>query len=91
MQEIVSSIQRVADIVDEIALASREQASGLAQINQAVSHLDGVTQQNAALVEQSSAAAAALQQQAHHLAEVADTFRLEEQAGLRRPDLTALR
>ena len=91
MQEIVSGIQRVADIVDEIALASREQASGLAQINQAVSHLDGVTQQNAALVEQSSAAAAALQQQAHHLAEVADTFRLEEQAGLRRPDLTALR
>ena len=91
MQEIVSSIQRVAGIVDEIALASREQASGLAQINQAVSHLDGVTQQNAALVEQSSAAAAALQQQAHHLAEVADTFRLEEQAGLRRPDLTALR
>ena len=91
MQEIVSGIQRVADIVDEIALASREQASGLAQINQAVSHLDGVTQQNAALVERSSAAAAALQQQAHHLAEVADTFRLEEQAGLRRPDLTALR
>ena len=91
MQEIVSGIQRVAGIVDEIALASREQASGLAQINQAVSHLDGVTQQNAALVEQSSAAAAALQQQAHHLAEVADTFRLEEQAGLRRPDLTALR
>ena len=91
MQEIVSGIQRVAGIVDEIALASREQASGLAQINQAVSHLDGVTQQNAALVEQSSAAAAALQQQAHHLAEVADTFRLEDQAGLRRPDLTALR
>ena len=91
MQEIVSGIQRVAGIVDEIALASREQASGLAQINQAVSHLDGVTQQNAALVEQSSAAAAALQQQAHYLAEVADTFRLEEQAGLRRPDLTALR
>ena len=91
MQEIVSGIQRVAGIVDEIALASREQASGLAQINQAVSHLDGVTQQNAALVEQSSAAAAALQQQAHHLAEVADTFRLEEQAGLRRPGLTALR
>ena len=91
MQEIVGGIQRVASIVDEIALASREQASGLAQINQAVSHLDGVTQQNAALVEQSSAAAAALQQQAHHLAEVADTFRLEEQAGLRRPDLTALR
>ena len=91
MQEIVSGIQRVAGIVDEITLASREQASGLAQINQAVSHLDGGTQQNAALVERSSAAAAALQQQAHHLAEVADTFRLEEQAGLRRPDLTALR
>ena len=79
MQDIVGGIQRVADIVDEIALASREQASGLAQINQAVSHLDGVTQQNAALVEESSAASSSLQQQARSLAALADTFRLEGQ------------
>ena len=79
MQEIVGGIQRVASIVDEIALASREQASGLAQINQAVGHLDGVTQQNAALVEESSAAASALQEQARSLAAMAETFRLEDQ------------
>ena len=77
MHDIVGGIQRVASIVDEIASASREQASGLGQINQAVGHLDGVTQQNAALVEETSAASSALQQQASHLAALADTFQLE--------------
>ncbi len=85
MQEIVTGIQRVAGIVDEIALASREQASGLAQINQAVSHLDGVTQQNAALVEESSAAASALQQQASSLAAMADTFRVAGHGAVHSP------
>lgn len=51
MQKIVTGIQRVASIVGEIALASREQSAGIAQINQAVTYLDGVTQQNAALVD----------------------------------------
>jgi len=60
-------------------LASREQASGLTQINQAVAHLDGVTQQNAALVEQTSAAASALQDQASYLAGLANTFQLQAQ------------
>lgn len=50
---------------------------GLSQINQAVAHLDGVTQQNAALVEETSAASSALQEQARHLAGLAATFRLE--------------
>jgi len=77
MQEIVGVIERVAHIVDEIAAASREQALGLTQINQAVAHLDGVTQQNAALVEQTSGASDALQEQAAELARVAATFRLE--------------
>ena len=76
MQEIVSGIERVAAIVDEIAGASREQSLGLSQINQAVSHLDGVTQQNAALVEQTSAASSALQEQADQLAALAAGFRL---------------
>ena len=80
MQEIVTGIQRVADIVDEIAHASREQSAGLSQINHAVAHLDGVTQQNAALVEQTSAASGALQEQARQLASLAATFRLEQRA-----------
>ena len=77
MQEIVTGIQRVADIVGEIASASREQSSGLAQINQAVADLDGVTQQNAALVEQTSAASSALQEQSRQLAGLAASFTLQ--------------
>jgi len=77
MQEIVAGIQRVADIVGEIASASREQSLGLSQINQAVAHLDGVTQQNAALVEETSAASSALQEQARQLASLAGTFKVE--------------
>ncbi len=81
MQEIVSGIQRVADIVGEIASASIQQSSGLAQINQAVAQLDGVTQQNAALVEQTSAASSALQEQARQLAVLAASFTLEAGSG----------
>ena len=81
MQEIVAGIQRVADIVGEIAAASREQSGGIAQINQAVTHLDSVTQQNAALVEQTSAASNALQEQARQLAALAAAFKVEEQGG----------
>ncbi len=79
MQAIQGGIERVAGIVDEIALASREQATGLAQINQAVAHLDGVTQQNAALVEETSAAASALQQQAQAMAVLMSSFTLPQQ------------
>jgi hypothetical protein len=76
MQEIVTSIRSVADIVGEIASASREQSTGIAQINQAVTQLDGVTQQNAALVEETSAASNSLQEQAHELAKLAASFKL---------------
>ena len=86
MQEIVTSIQRVADIVGEIASASREQSTGIAQINQAVTQLDGVTQQNAALVEETSAASSALQEQARELASLAASFKLDQHgAGGRQP------
>ena len=81
MQEIVTGIRRVADIVGEIASASREQSTGIAQINQAVTQLDGVTQQNAALVEETSAASSALQEQARELASLAASFKLEPQMG----------
>jgi methyl-accepting chemotaxis protein len=80
MQEIVAGIQQVAAIVGEIAMASREQSTGIAQINQAVTQLDSVTQQNAALVEETSAASRALQEQARDLAALAATFRLDQHA-----------
>jgi len=82
MQEIVTGIQHVADIVREIASASREQSTGIAQINQAVTQLDGVTQQNAALVEETSAASSALQEQAHELAKLAASFKLDPHADI---------
>ena len=76
MQEIVTSIQRVANIVGDIAAASREQSGGISVINGAVSQLDQSTQQNAAMVEQTSAASSSLQDQAHALAKLTQSFRL---------------
>jgi methyl-accepting chemotaxis protein len=90
MEEIVSSIRRVADIVGEIASASREQSTGIAQINQAVTQLDGVTQQNAALVEETSAASSALQEQARELAALAASFKLDAHTGSYAPTLARL-
>jgi methyl-accepting chemotaxis protein len=77
MQEIVTAIQRVNDIMSEITASAAEQRDGIGQVNQAVTNLDNMTQQNAALVEQSAAAAASLRQQADHLATVVNVFRLE--------------
>jgi methyl-accepting chemotaxis protein len=76
MDEIVASISRVNSIVAEIASASREQESGIDQINQAIGTIDSVTQQNAALVEQAAAAAASLQDQAGKLAESVKVLKL---------------
>ena len=74
MTEVVSSIRRVTDIMGEISAASGEQAAGVAQIGEAVTHMDQTTQQNAALVEQMAAAAASLRTQAQGLVEVVATF-----------------
>ena len=79
MNDIVSSVQRVTDIMSEIATAGDEQSEGIEQINQAVSEMDTVTQQNAALVEEAAAAAEALQQQAAHLERVVSVFKLDAQ------------
>jgi methyl-accepting chemotaxis protein len=78
MTEIVGSVQRVSDIIGEITAASSEQSEGIGQINAAVTQLDQMTQQNAALVEQSAAAAESLKDQAERLAEVVGTFRLTD-------------
>ncbi|CAB3911492.1 Methyl-accepting chemotaxis protein I [Achromobacter pulmonis] len=76
MQEIVTSVQRVTQIMAEITEASTEQATGIDQINGAVTQMDDVTQQNAALVEQAAAAAASLEEQAKRLATTAAFFKL---------------
>jgi len=75
MEQIVASIGRVTQIMRDIAASSTEQAEGLGQINSAVAQMDGVTQQNAALVEQASAAAASLRDQAQHLSELMGRFK----------------
>jgi methyl-accepting chemotaxis protein len=77
MNEIVASVQRVSDIIGEITAASSEQSSGIGQVNTAVTQLDQMTQQNAALVEESAAAAESLKDQAHKLASVVSSFRIE--------------
>ncbi|MEW5882578.1 MAG: methyl-accepting chemotaxis protein, partial [Pseudomonadota bacterium] len=78
MGEIVTQVRRVTDLIGEISNATREQASGISQVNQAVNQLDQMTQQNAALVEQSAAAAESLREQADRLAAAVAIFKLVE-------------
>ncbi|SFV03689.1 methyl-accepting chemotaxis protein [Pseudoduganella namucuonensis] len=83
MNEIVVNVRRVTDIIGEITAASVEQTSGIEQINRAISQMDQVTQQNAALVEEAAAAAAALQDQSQALAGAVSVFRLAGHAPAR--------
>ncbi len=76
MDEIVESVKRVTDIMGEITAASQEQTSGIEQINQAITQMDEVTQQNASLVEQAAAASESLQDQAGNLSQVVSVFQL---------------
>lgn len=78
MQDIVEGIQSVTQIMGRISRASREQATGIEEINLAIAQMDDVTQQNAGLVEASVAAAASLQEQADTLARTVAVFQLEE-------------
>ncbi len=76
MHEVVTSIRRVTDIMSEIAAASIEQSSGVAQVGEAVTQMDQTTQQNAALVEEMAAAASSLQHQAQDLVQSVNVFKL---------------
>jgi methyl-accepting chemotaxis protein len=76
MSEVVASIRRVTDIMGEISAASNEQALGVSQIGEAVTNMDQVTQQNAALVEQMAAAASSLKSQAQELVQTVAVFKL---------------
>ncbi|GGB87447.1 methyl-accepting chemotaxis protein [Pseudoduganella buxea] len=78
MEEVVDSVRRVTDIMAEIRSASDEQTAGIEQVNTAITHMDQVTQQNAALVEEAAAAASAMQDEASGLAQMVRQFRLDE-------------
>ncbi|QFS42428.1 methyl-accepting chemotaxis protein [Burkholderia cepacia] len=77
MSEVTHAISRVTDIMGEIAAASSEQSRGIEQVNLAITQMDGVTQQNAALVEQAAAASKSLEEQGNRLAEAVSLFRLD--------------
>ena len=80
MNNVVSSIGRLSGLVSEISSASDEQQQGIEQVNVAITQMDGITQENAALVEEAAAAAASMQDQAVQLARLVGTFKLEHEA-----------
>ncbi|NPT44548.1 HAMP domain-containing protein [Paraburkholderia sp. 1N] len=84
MTEIIGAVQRVTDIMGEIAAASEEQSSGIDQVARAVTQMDEVTQQNAALVEEAAAAASSLEDQAGKLRTAVAVFQLDE-SGFKAP------
>jgi methyl-accepting chemotaxis protein len=76
MHEIVESVERVAQVINEITAAATEQSAGIAGVNEAIGNLDQMTQQNAALVEQSAAAAESLRDQADRMKQAVAVFRV---------------
>jgi methyl-accepting chemotaxis protein len=80
LEQIVSSVKKVSDIVAEIAAASREQSAGIEQVNRAIMQMDELTQQNAALVEQATAASQGMADQARELNEMMGRYRVRRSA-----------
>jgi methyl-accepting chemotaxis protein-1 (serine sensor receptor) len=76
MDEVVTSVKRVTDVMGEIAAASQEQSAGIEEVNRAIVQMDETTQQNAALVEQAAAAAQSLQEQASRLTQSVSVFKV---------------
>ncbi len=85
MTEVVTSIRRVTDIMAEISAASHEQSAGVNQVGEAITQMDQVTQQNAALVEEMAAAASSLKSQAGELVQTVAVFKLSAEQGSGRP------
>jgi len=88
MEEIVNAVKRVTDIMSEIAAASSEQITGIEQVNKAITQMDGVTQQNAALVEEASASAESMKEQALALSLAVRVFKLDKVKGSTQTSLT---
>ena len=80
MNEIVSSVRRVTEIMSEITSASQEQSAGIEQVNRAIAQMDQVTQQNASLVEEAAAASGAMKEQAETLVRTVRIFKLSNAA-----------
>jgi len=80
LDEIVSGVKKVGDIISEIAAASQEQSAGIEQLNQAINSMDEVTQQNAALAEETSSASAALREKAEEMESLIGFFRVDGDA-----------
>ncbi|MCB1773548.1 MAG: hypothetical protein KDI88_08015, partial [Gammaproteobacteria bacterium] len=78
LHEIVVNVQKVGDVVSEIAAASAEQSAGIDQVNRAITHIDEMTQQNASLAEQTSAASGAMSGNARELIETIGFFRTRD-------------
>jgi methyl-accepting chemotaxis protein len=78
MDEILTSVRQVTQIMGEISTASADQRAGIEQMDQAIAQIDSMTQQNAALVEQASAAAGSLQEQSQTLAEAVRLFQVKK-------------
>lgn len=76
--EVVVSVRRVTDLMGEVTAASQEQSAGIDQVNQAITQMDQVSQQNAALVAETAAAADSLQEQAQNLMQVVAVFKISE-------------
>jgi methyl-accepting chemotaxis protein len=81
LQEIVTSVKRVTDIIAEITAASQEQASGIDQVNTSIMHMDQTTQQNAALVEETTAASQSMRVQAQALMKQVKSFKINVSEG----------
>jgi len=86
MDEAVAAVARMASLVVEIDVGATEQLTGISQVNAAVSHMDGLTQQNAALVEQLAAASTSVRSQAEAVAEAVQIFKLDRPEGGRAPN-----
>jgi methyl-accepting chemotaxis protein len=91
MQEIVTSVKRVSDIIGEIAAASSEQSAGIEQVNEAIMKMDDVTQQNTALVEEAAAAAESMMEQADELMNAVSVFQLDNESQNKRTNSSQMR
>jgi methyl-accepting chemotaxis protein len=78
LDEIMTSVKRVTDIISEISAASQEQASGIDQVNKAILSMDDTTQQNAALVEETTSAAQSMKEQAKELRQLVEVFKIDQ-------------
>src|SRR6185312_5860819 len=88
LEDIVSSVKRVTDIIAEISAASQEQASGIDQVNKAIMSMDETTQQNAALVEQTTSASQSMKEQAKELMRQVEVFKIQRSESRRTEEPT---